>query len=384
MINSLFKDSHINQPLCHPLKRHTQDSTMSRSAFIERSNDKCERREYFCATVNNDQGITANKPAEISFSGLSNAKMANEPCIETIIKQAKASFSEKIDHKKIVDFISKSVEHVTGANKSTDSNIIDFSKKNNQNIKSIINKATELLKDENKKEPLTAAQLEKETQNTIKFAVEAYPTIQKHKSIFKNERVRRFLKMAAHSQAVFNAVFALGLTCILRPAAIMALPADKKNADDKKYAAAHSIAAGLIGYAFSFVVFAPISDAMRKIEFSLNDQKNPSKKHFQEIKSFASAKNPHGLDYLKNGKLLNNAKTWVNMLPETILAAPRAVVTIALIPPILKYIFGWEKKKSDSKEETSPILQNYALLNFKSTNIPQKKVFQNFSGGAKS
>ena len=27
------------------------------------------------------------------------------------------------------------------------------------------------------------------------------------------------------------------------------------------------------------------------------------------------------------------------------MAVPKAFITIALIPPILKYIFGWEKKK---------------------------------------
>lgn len=369
MINSLIQDSHITQTLCHSQKQHNQDRTASRCAQVERSKVKNERRDYFCATVNNNQGIIATKPAKISFSGLSNAKLANEACIETIIKQARNYLSEKTSHKKVMTLINNSVEHVMSTKTTTDSNTSNFAEANKQQIKSIIDKAKEFLTEENKKEPLTSEQMTKETKNTIKFAVETYPTLQKSKSIFKNESFKKFLKKAESSQAVFGALFAISLTCVFRPAAIMALPGDKKHKDDKKYAAAHSIASGIIGYLFSLAIFSPISDAMKKIE------KNP--------KEFASKKNPNGLKYLENGKILNNAKTWVNMLPETILAAPRAVVTVALIPPILKYVFGWEKKKSNSKEEISPILQNYALLNFKSTNIPQKKVFQNFSGGIK-
>lgn len=183
--------------------------------------------------------------------------------------------------------------------------------------------------------------------------------------IYTNKAVKNFIAMAADSQAVFSAVFALGLTCLLRPAAIMALPGNKKNKDDKKYASAHSIASGIIGYAISIALFKPIANGMKKIA------ENPAE--------FIKKKNSV---FLKDTKAMNAATTYVNILPEALLAAPRAVVTVALIPPILKYVFGWEKKKPAKKEPiANPMIKLDTALNFKSANLNDKKIFQNFSGG---
>lgn len=366
MINSLIQDSHISQTLCHSQKNHDTHRNTIRCAQVESSKVRNERRDYFCATVNN-QGITATKPAKITFSGLSNVKLANEACIETIVKKARTCLSENANHKKVMNFISDSVEHVMGIKTSTDSNTINFAQTNKQNIQSIIEESKAFVIEDNKKEPLKNEKLLIETKNLVKSAVELYPAVENpDKARYSNKFFKNFLKMAADKQAVFSALFAIALTCIMRPAAIMALPGDKKHKDDKKYAAAHSIASGVIGYLFSLAIFSPISDAMKKIE------KEPEKYIEKNAK----------LKYLESGKSLRIAKTFIGMAPEIILAAPRAVMTIAIIPPILKYVFGWEKKKPDSKEELSPILQNYALLNFKSTSTPQKKVFQSFSGGA--
>jgi len=37
--------------------------------------------------------------------------------------------------------------------------------------------------------------------------------------------------------------------------------------------------------------------------------------------------------------------SWISRSVDIGIAIPKAFITIALIPPILKYIFGWEKKK---------------------------------------
>ena len=41
-------------------------------------------------------------------------------------------------------------------------------------------------------------------------------------------------------------------------------------------------------------------------------------------------------------------------VPDWFIAIPRAALTIALIPPILKYVFGIEKKKSASQPKPPP------------------------------
>lgn len=181
-------------------------------------------------------------------------------------------------------------------------------------------------------------------------------------NIHTSKWAKKFFKMAAENQVVFNAFFSLALTCILRPAAIMSLPG-KKNKDDKKYAAAHSMASGVIGYALASMIFNPIKKGAEKIA------KNPE----LFLKKNAA--------YLKDKVNMDVAKTYMKMIPENIVAPGRAIITVALIPPILKYVFGWEKKsKSQDKNVGVPLLENYAVINFKSNQEKSKKVFQSFTG----
>ena len=186
--------------------------------------------------------------------------------------------------------------------------------------------------------------------------------VAKPAGIFTEKWVKKFLVMAADKPTVFNAAFAIGLTCFLRPAAIMALPSGKKNADDNKYAAAHSVASGVIGYGIALAIFDPISKAFKLAISKDNNLLSETTKTL-----------------FKNEKTAEAAKNYVNMLPETLLAAPRALVTVALIPPILKYVFGWEKKKGASSS-TKAVAQDYSMLNFKSSAETNNKAFQNFKG----
>lgn len=184
--------------------------------------------------------------------------------------------------------------------------------------------------------------------------------------IYTSNWVKKFLKMAADNQSVFGAVFALGITCFLRPAAIIAIPS-KKNQDDQKYAAAHSIASGIIAYIITSIICNPISRAVKKLS------KDPT----------AFIKNKESY-LIKDEKALKAAGTYLNMLPEAvIIAAPRAALTIALIPLILKYVFGLEKKKDGDNKNDQPITQNYAIMNFNNSQLRHDRVFQGLRGGAK-
>lgn len=183
-------------------------------------------------------------------------------------------------------------------------------------------------------------------------------------NIYTNPKVKKFLELAHDKPAVFNAFFSLGLACVLRPASIMVLPSDKKHADDNKYASAHSIASGLIAYGLSVVLLSPISNGFKKII-----------KNFEKL-----AQNPK-LNYLKAENALLAAGQIIKMLPETIIAAPRAAITIALIPPILKYVFGWEKKKKD--DDSKYFSNNYMAINFKGVNNTKPAAFKGIMGGVK-
>ncbi len=181
--------------------------------------------------------------------------------------------------------------------------------------------------------------------------------------IYTNKGVKKLINMAAVKPAVFTALFAIPLTCIMRPAAIMALPSDSKHKDDKKYAAAHSVASGVIGYVFSSLIFGPLGAGMKKISNNLPEyaEKYPKLAYLKLSKNGTE----------KSLSYMDRAALYFSQAPETILAAPKALVTIALIPPILKYVFGWEKNKKGSKpavnnKAQSLIDENPALVNFKS------------------
>lgn len=186
-------------------------------------------------------------------------------------------------------------------------------------------------------------------------------------SLYKSKGFEAFTEMACDTQPVFSAAIALLLTCILRPISIMGLPGEK-NKDDKKYAAAHSMASGIMGYGLSTIIFSPISAAIKKIG------KNPEK-YMGNSAEYLGNKASKSFQGTKEFKM---ASSLMKMGTEALIAAPRAIVTVALIPPILKYVFGWEKKSSSKEKLTAS--QNYAAINFKSKKHNHKKVFQNFMG----
>ena len=187
---------------------------------------------------------------------------------------------------------------------------------------------------------------------------------EKAERLFKNKNFQKVLKFANDQQLVFGAGFSLLLTCILRPASIVLLPS-KKNKDDQKYASAHSIASGVIGFAISTILFMPVSNAIKKIK------ENP------EV--FITNKK----SYLQNKEMKEIAMKYIDRIPDIVTAVPKGILTIALIPPILKYVFGMEKKKAQKGNQKAQTPVDYSLLNFKSTDNQKNIAPQSSKGGVK-
>lgn len=153
---------------------------------------------------------------------------------------------------------------------------------------------------------------------------------------YTSNSAKELLEKIDQHNLIFSAAFALVLTCILRPASIMVLPS-KKNQDDQKYAAAHSVASGVIGFAISTAIFTPIQNGVNILKKKLE------KEDF--IKSIVKDKE-HYLNTADSRKTLG---IYLDRLPDVVFSAPKGILTVALIPPILKYCFGWEKKKTEGK-----------------------------------
>ena len=243
-----------------------------------------------------------------------------------------------------------------------------------------------------------------------------------------------------HTTIVQNLV-ALVLALGPRPLAIMSLPG-KKNKEDKIYASGHSMASGLIGFAFASVIMYPLGIASKKVKEqdaksiidkieASNDVKFVTRKlkklaqsdniseeqltaknildgtsHLESdfLKQFGTFEEHDGklvkltslkkdmdfeavykdynlknltkeklmkgtkfirerflnnfIEFDKDGKFikLNKALDFdkvykcLNMAPDVfVFGVLKAMLTVALIPPILKHVFGIEKSKSHAK-----------------------------------
>lgn len=183
---------------------------------------------------------------------------------------------------------------------------------------------------------------------------------------YNSKSAKTILTFARKKQLVFGATFSLFLTCILRPASIMVLPS-KKNKEDQKYASAHSIASGVIGFAISNVAFLPLENAIQR----LKDNPKDFIKNYKNSKLIKMEKEKYRLNDI--------AETYLGRLGDLAGSIPKGILTIALIPPILKYCFGYEKKKSQDKKSINPVV-DYSLLNFKSHKNNKQSYF---AGGLK-
>ena len=171
---------------------------------------------------------------------------------------------------------------------------------------------------------------------------------------------------------------ALILASCFRPIAIMTLPGDKKDKKDKQYASAHSIASGLIGFGFSSIIMYPLGRAVKKVKDAVKTAKNQKfdllpEKTINKFKEIYKVKN---LKDLEKSKAFQNTTKLLDMAPDVfVFGIAKACLTIALIPPILKY-FGWEKskpKQADTQQKS---------INFAGVSIPKPDIAK-FVGGQK-
>ncbi|MBQ8168891.1 hypothetical protein IJZ97_05700 [bacterium] len=135
--------------------------------------------------------------------------------------------------------------------------------------------------------------------------------------------------------SVAQALMALFVAGGLRPATNIAM-STKEDRVDSMHAAAHAISSAVIGYTVSSLVLKPFDDAFKSIG--------------NDVKTHLAGKEKL-LKVPKIGpRVLETSPRWgvvsafcKQSFDSFILGVPKAMLTIALIPPILKYVFGIEK-----------------------------------------
>lgn len=220
--------------------------------------------------------------------------------------------------------------------------------------------------------------------------------------ILKSDWYAKSMGIVNDHNIASSAFMALILAGILRPATIVSLPGKKEQSTkDKIYAAAHSISSGVIGFVASVILTSPLDAAVKKLfgtKEILDDNGNVTKtvKGYDEygskrLKEIADQlkefdKKEKTLENKKAARLLKNSKNALKQIskniPDWIIAIPRSALTIKLIPLILIYVFGLQKKddKKAPEQAASAPNGNLATMQVMSNKV---KSLEEFRGGLK-
>lgn len=220
--------------------------------------------------------------------------------------------------------------------------------------------------------------------------------------LFNKKWFDTFLRYADAHNIGCSALMALLLAGAVRPATIMALPG-KKDKDDKIYASGHSIASGIIGFGFSTLLTTPLDIAVKKIIEDAKEKlpipkegipKGADRSKYTKFNMGILNKKFLRLAELK--KMAGDAATEVEKkaikqqinalelsmknIAEWVIAVPRAMLTIALIPLVLKYVFGIQKKKKQAPVQEQNLAKE---VHDEAVKMFMQKKINDFKGGQK-
>ncbi len=182
-------------------------------------------------------------------------------------------------------------------------------------------------------------------------------------NIYKNRYFKKGLEVAANNGALFSAGTALTLSTVARPISIYATPhTDKEN---RKFAVAKSFASSLIGFGLMLGATLPMSKSMKKID--ANPDKYLKKDTINALKD--------GTKKLTESKGYQFATQMFKLGTGAITGIPKAVVTCALIPPIMALI---SPKKQKEQSKIANNVQPKKGLNFTGA-LPKEPLTKGFA-----
>ncbi len=170
----------------------------------------------------------------------------------------------------------------------------------------------------------------------------------KVQAVYNNKLLKKGLEFAADNGALFVATTSLALSTVARPIAIMATP--KTNKENKRYAAAKSLASSAVGYIMMLCASLPLANSIKKID------KNPAK--YLKTETINSLKGSEKV--LSKSKKYNFATQLFKLGLGFVIAVPKSIMTCALIPPFMANVFG--KNKNDKKSEINNSIPTFTGL----------------------
>lgn len=159
----------------------------------------------------------------------------------------------------------------------------------------------------------------------------------KVQSIYNSRVLKKSLKFASENGALFAATASLAFSTI-RPLVILATP--KTDKENRQYASTKSIASTLTGYLLMLGASLPIANAVKNIDN--NSDKFLKHSTIKHLKA--------GEKSLKASKKYNFATQLIKLGLGFIIAAPKSIITCAIMPPIMDTLF--KNKIKTQKEKT--------------------------------
>ena len=179
----------------------------------------------------------------------------------------------------------------------------------------------------------------------------------------RNKAFNWFLDVLADNSLMADALIALGLTAIARPASIYIIPTkDPVEKRKNNYQVAHSVSTGLLGLATTIIAAEPIKRGVKKL------MANPEK-------------------YMKNDTSYIKAHTRVfketaGRIHQPIFLPLRAAATIAIVPPILNALGLSKNGKPLSATDKAKI--DYSFMSFKGNDSKPFNKFTRMKGDSLS
>lgn len=198
--------------------------------------------------------------------------------------------------------------------------------------------------------------------------------------VVKDSNLDKFFKLCDKHTVIAQNLVALLLAAGPRPAAIMLMPG-VKDKEDRIYASGHAIASAVIGFGFSSLVMYPLGQAAEKAKKILRSAKNGDAKTLSEntIKNIKNMFNVKNLDELEHSKAFKNVTKIADMAPDVfIFGIAKAILTVKLIKPIMKYVFGLEKKDKTNNQNQPTAQKTFGNM----VGIVKPEI-QKFAGGLK-
>ena len=148
----------------------------------------------------------------------------------------------------------------------------------------------------------------------------------KVQSVYNSRILKKGLKFASENGALFAATASLAFST-LRPLVILATPKTEK--ENRQYASTKSIASTLTGYLLMLGASLPVANAVKNIDD--NPKKYLTKLTIKRLQGEAKS--------LKASSRYNFATQIIKLGLGFLIAAPKSIITCAIIPPIMNLLY---------------------------------------------